>query len=381
MNKVPGFVRLSVLSGIFIGLAAMPQMLLAVNPAFYQYAVRHEKGAAPFFPYATVARESVNMANGNLFFTIPLVSRPGRNGLGVDLKLAYNSKIWDFYYQGGTRYATLAERDSWVGTGWTLLVARVIDDSANGHYYVTLSDGSNHDVTYYGGAWRSMDSSYMVYDPALTRLILKNGSIVTMGYVDPLDSTMRYATRVQDTNGNYIEISYQGTGGRINTIQDTLGNTYTFLLQNNHLHQIMYFNTNDTTQPTSWVWFGYQTRTIAFGPETATDPSLPVQYQPEEIGLWPINHQFTYLSSGEISQVTYPSCGKTRYYYSTKNVHDRLLGRTVISAAGIDLVDADLEITTAFVAADRDLSMKGTVSVESISWIRIALVKPLCTAL
>jgi hypothetical protein len=81
MRKIPGFVRFSVLLGIFIGLAGMPQMLFAVNPAFYQYAVRHEKGAAPFFPYANVARESVNMANGNLIFTIPLVSRPGRNGL------------------------------------------------------------------------------------------------------------------------------------------------------------------------------------------------------------------------------------------------------------------------------------------------------------
>src|SRR6266542_3220218 len=85
------------------------------DPNFYKYSVRHEKGAPPFFPMTKVESESVNSANGNLFFTIPLLSRAGRNGLGVNLALAYNSKIWDHYVSGGTLYATLAERDSWAG--------------------------------------------------------------------------------------------------------------------------------------------------------------------------------------------------------------------------------------------------------------------------
>jgi hypothetical protein len=37
-----------------------------------------------------VGQESVNSANGNLHFTVPLLSRPGRNGMGIDLKLSYN---------------------------------------------------------------------------------------------------------------------------------------------------------------------------------------------------------------------------------------------------------------------------------------------------
>jgi hypothetical protein len=64
---------------------------------FYDYSVRHEKGVSPFFPYMQAEQESVNSANGNLHFTVPLLSRPGRNGLGVNLALAYNSKIWDFF--------------------------------------------------------------------------------------------------------------------------------------------------------------------------------------------------------------------------------------------------------------------------------------------
>lgn len=329
MRKTTCGIRFSVPGLLLLVLAVVPQSALAVNPAFYQYAVRHEKGASPFFPYTSTGQETVNGANGNLFFSIPLVSRPGRNGLGIDLKLAYNSKIWDFYYDGGTRYATLSERDSWVGAGWTLRVARIIDDSANGHYYLTLPDGSNHDVTWYSDGWWSMDSSYMTYDPANSRLTLKGGTRITFGYVDPLDSTVRHATRVQDASGNYIEIAYQGGGGRIGTIQDTLGNTYTFELENNHLRRLKYFNTNDTTVPTSTIWFTYQTQTLAFGTGATTDPSLPAQYELTDVGTWPILHHFTYLTSGEVSQITYPACGKSRYYYGTKYVFDRLLNHTV----------------------------------------------------
>ena len=80
-------------------LLALPIVALLATPSFavtgrhYRYSVRHEKGASPFFPFTPVENETVNSANGNLFFSIPLLGRPGRNGLGLDLMLAYNSKI------------------------------------------------------------------------------------------------------------------------------------------------------------------------------------------------------------------------------------------------------------------------------------------------
>ncbi|MBN1570481.1 MAG: hypothetical protein JXA73_21740 [Acidobacteria bacterium] len=196
-----------------------------LTPHYYRYSVRHEKGISPFFPYAQVEQESVNSANGNLNFSIPLISRPGRNGMGIDLRLVYNSKIWGFFVQNNTLYATIPEYDSWVGLGWTLTAGRIIDDSSNGYYYLTTSDGSNHALTYYGGAWRSTDSSYMVYDPVALKLKFKNGSSIQFNYQDPTRPYMRYATRLYDANGNYVSIQYAGTGGKISTIRDTLGNT------------------------------------------------------------------------------------------------------------------------------------------------------------
>jgi hypothetical protein len=99
-----------VLEGIFIGLAAVPQMLFAVNPAYYQYAVRHEKVAAPFFPYASVGRESVNMTNGNLFF-VPDVQEQSVNPLeiSVDERMAL---IALFEKTGGKDWA---HRNGWLG--------------------------------------------------------------------------------------------------------------------------------------------------------------------------------------------------------------------------------------------------------------------------
>jgi RHS repeat-associated protein len=298
---------------------------------FYKYSVRHEKGSFPFFPYTQVEQESVNSANGNLHFSVPLLSRPGRNGLGVNLALAYNSKIWDFFTQGSTLYATLPEYESWVGLGWTMTMGRIIDDSANGYYYVTSSDGSNHTLKYYGGAWRSTDSTYMVYDPVSYKLTLKGGTNLQFGYQDVIRPYIRYATRIQDTNGNYLDIAYTGSGGTISNIQDTLGNTYTFLLNSNgRLQYIRYWNTNDTTQATGTISLDYFSLSPSFGSGATTDPMLVSQQMLYHVTyLTGVRYTFDYFSSGELGLITYPTLGMSRYFYSTYTVLDRTMGRTV----------------------------------------------------
>jgi RHS repeat-associated protein len=304
---------------------------IPLNANFYKYSVRHEKGARPFFPYMPVEQETVNSANGNLHFSVPLLSRPGRNGLGVNLSIAYNSKVWDFYVQGGTLYATLPEYDSWLGPGWTLTMGRMIDDSANGYYYFSSSDGANHTLMNYGGAWRSTDSTYMVYDPGAKKLTLKNGVNLRFNYQDPLRPYLWYATRIQDTSGNYLDITYSGTGGRISTIQDTLGNTYTFLLTSaGRLQYIKYWNTNDTTEATSTIALGYQSILPSFGSQATMDPGMVVQPMLTSVTyVTGVRYSFCYNPSGQLEEIGYPTNGTSRYFYSKYTVNDRVLNRTV----------------------------------------------------
>jgi hypothetical protein len=103
----------------------------------------------------------------------------------------------------------LAERNSWVGVGWSLLVGRVIDDSANGHYYVTLSDGSNHDLTYYGGvAFERLELHDLRSRPAFGTSYLTRGlpSTVRKWHDIAADSSV-VSTMKYDECGNVREIT------------------------------------------------------------------------------------------------------------------------------------------------------------------------------
>ena len=112
-------------------------------------------------------------------------------------------------------------------------------------------------------------------------------------------------------------------------MRDTLGNTYTFALDaNSRLNTITYPNTNGTT---SRIILQYQTQTLVFGTEP-TDPTLGTQYKLTTIILpsTGLRFSFTYLASGEVSEITYPTCGKSRYYYTTfSNILDRPTGQAV----------------------------------------------------
>ena len=170
----------------------------------------------------------------------------------------------------------------------------------------------------------------MIYDPVAHKLILKGGMTLRFDYQDPVRTEMRFATRVQDTSGNYLEIAYGSGGGRISTIQDTLGNTYTFLLNSQgRLAYISYFNTNDTTQPTSTVALEYDSQGITFGPEAVT-ASLPAQeFLAHVTYISGVRYNFLYGSSGELSEITYPTFGTSRYFYSTYSVLERFLNQSV----------------------------------------------------
>ena len=113
--------------------------------------------------------------------------------------------------------------------------------------------------------------------------------------------------------------------------EDTLGNTYTFLINSNGwLQYIKYWNHLDTTEPTTTITLSYYNQVLAFGAGATTDPTLPSQAMLTQV-LFPsgLRYAFSYQESGEMTQITYPTCATSRYGYAARSVYDRLLGAAV----------------------------------------------------
>jgi YD repeat-containing protein len=68
---------------------------------------------------------------------------------------------------------------------------------------------------------------------------------------------------------------------------------------------------------------------LSFGEED-TDPTVANQYVLSQV-IYPsgMRYTFTYKTSGELEQITYPVCGKSRYFYTGRQVLDRILNQTV----------------------------------------------------
>jgi hypothetical protein len=92
-------------------------------------------------------------------YSYPIVSRLGRGGLSLDLSLNYNGKIWDRNANG----MYVSESHSRVGLGWYLGFPRLKQGTST--YAIVLPDGSSHEIQQYdSGAWKSVDSTYILLD-------------------------------------------------------------------------------------------------------------------------------------------------------------------------------------------------------------------------
>ncbi|MGE5113273.1 MAG: hypothetical protein ACM3JB_20610, partial [Acidobacteriaceae bacterium] len=89
-------------------------------------------GVRPMVPYSGTM-ENVNVTNGNVNISIPLLKLRGRNGHDVDLKLIYDSKIWKFTggYEpdsnsmGGMWEIDQREVENPLGPGWHLNIPEI----------------------------------------------------------------------------------------------------------------------------------------------------------------------------------------------------------------------------------------------------------------
>ncbi|HXM98107.1 MAG TPA: RHS repeat-associated core domain-containing protein [Candidatus Dormibacteraeota bacterium] len=265
--SVRAFVCLAVLFSIEApGLLASfnPPSAVTYNAAAYasRAGLKNSTGFTSLATYASPAScpIKVNLFSEDVSYSALVLGLRGRAGLDLSLTISYNSKAW--IKNGNTIY--FDGDKGWPSAGWRLGFGRIDGVYAGtdgyNHYYLTLSDGSIHDLRYNGAdsLYESIDSTYFDFNDSTGILRQRDGTQFTFaliggtgGYVLPI--------QVKDRNGNYITINYSGTGQNISSIVDTVGRTISFT-----------YNGDGTLATISKTGFGGAARTWNFGYSNVT---------------------------------------------------------------------------------------------------------------
>jgi RHS repeat-associated protein len=177
--------------------------------------------------------------SGNFQLTAPLLTLRGR-GLNLTLALSYNSLLWN---KAGTQLTFDIDR-GWPAPGWNLgfgkLLGMGVDngsmladaDGTRHGYSGTVTYGPNNNYTNFVG--HTTDGTFIDYGHhtevggAITNAWAKLPDGTLIDYTAPGDAAI-YPTKITDTNGNYITVTYRNNHGpEIETITDTMGRVVTF---------------------------------------------------------------------------------------------------------------------------------------------------------
>lgn len=156
----------------------------------------------------------------NFDFYVPLYGLAGR-GISEDITLTYNSRIWSRHGSAVTFNAV----NSWPYLGFNLGFGRIVTypDGSNTKFMLIDSDGTRH---YLGSGPGGTLTTYQTNDGSHITFAGKAASGGIIYYNNGVQKKVQMVnnrllvTRVLDTNGNYITISYKsqstpscGTGG------------------------------------------------------------------------------------------------------------------------------------------------------------------------
>ena len=151
----------------------------------------------------------VSPEGSNFSLGVPIISRGGR-GVGVDLALYYNSRVW------GRRSNTVTYDPiaSWPSPGFSLGFGRVVtySNGSSMRYILVDPDGTRHYLgqgtgTYYPISGVTTDGYQIKFDGNINGVAITypNGGSI---YFQKINNRL-LPNWIQDTNGNYITITYK----------------------------------------------------------------------------------------------------------------------------------------------------------------------------
>ncbi len=190
---------------------------ICVSQAFAELTILTNSEHKPGYDLSLIVQNAAN--SGAATYAFPIVVPAGRAGLTPDIKLAYSSNA----------------KNSWVGFGWSLQMGAIQRSTKNG-----LNYGGNEFVVITGSAAeelvaRSADWGVNFYGAKLESEFTRYEYLNSNGWIATTRAglTYHYGTtsasrqenggnvfkwcldRIEDTNGNYIEINYVKNQGQI----------------------------------------------------------------------------------------------------------------------------------------------------------------------
>ncbi len=260
---------------------------------------------------------SINLGSQNINFVAPVLSLGGRAGLGVNLALSYNSKVW--LKDPATNKIVFNSDKGFPSPGWRIGFGVIEGKDNSGSvgsylsgittqqaYTFIEADGSRHELSWNANTskYESYDSTYMDFDATTKKLRLMNGTCITFGDTST-DDFQFLPTEIKDRNGNYITITNQAqsNGNKvIDYLTDTLGRVIDFEYEANRLVYVRQ-NRGTTAAP---VWQNYLQ--ISWAPITLNTSFGSLTTDPN-----PVNNTVIW----QPWFLTYPNGANTRFFYTS----------------------------------------------------------------
>jgi RHS repeat-associated protein len=313
----------TILRGIFI-------LSLAVLFVFPVYAFATEFASDDIYdapgvnPYrdtlSSIPNEHIDPFMGGLTLIFEDIRLPGNGGLDLVIQRVFNSKnacnVWQ-KFGNDPWYCQSPDENGWLGYGWTLHFGRLFKSiNVTVPHIIEMPDGSRHRAYNSLSGPGFITQDYWLLDASTSPPVvtLSNGTKIYYGWNGPShpdfpNHTAYLATKIQDVNGNEININYKSYGSSIiSNVVDSVGRTIYFNTQTiNYAERLV-----SITGPGVSVSYTHiphsQTQGITFLSQVHLPEGNPWQYA---------YNQPTY----DLTQVTTPSGGVITYVYGDSAIN------------------------------------------------------------
>jgi len=175
---------------------------------------------------SSIPNEHIDPFTGGITLSFEDIRLPGNGGLDLVIQRTYNSKNTcnEYTYWGGWG-CSKNDENTWLGYGWALHFGRLFrSDNFTYPHIIEMPDGSRHTAYHKINDSKNITKDYWILDAVNPPyvLTLTNGTKIyydnDLGGSHP-DFNSPYgvcrATRIQDVNGNEINIVYNPTSGQM----------------------------------------------------------------------------------------------------------------------------------------------------------------------